>query len=345
MGSEQPAIMETRARLWVAGLGSAVLFLAVQLGALALVTPFDAAGYQAVEDPSNPSNSILYLVAILFATGLILLVVKLGIERILRVLIVAVSGMLGYYVFSVVIPPIIRPSGLHVVAWGLAAVLMVVLYVYPEWYVIDSAGVVIGAGAAGLFGISFGPLPAILLLGVLAIYDAISVYRTKHMLTLADSVTALKLPLVLVIPLSLSYSFLDSPDAPASLEANNANQTEHKPEAEAEAASDEVPEGLDREAFFIGLGDTVMPTIMVASAAFFLTAPTVSLFGYGIMIPVLTAMVGTFLGLGILLWLVAQGRAHAGLPLLNGGAIGGYLVGAALSGIPLVEAVGLTPYL
>ncbi len=43
-----------------------------------------------------------------------------------------------------------------------------------------------GAGAAALFGISFGLLPAILLLSVLAVYDAISVYGTEHMLDLAE---------------------------------------------------------------------------------------------------------------------------------------------------------------
>jgi len=38
---------------------------------------------------------------------------------------------------------------------------------------------------------------------------------------------------------------------------------------------------------------------------------------------------------------VLGGRAHAGLPLLNGGAIGGYLLGALASGIPIAVALGL----
>jgi presenilin-like A22 family membrane protease len=53
-------------------------------------------------------------------------------------------------------------------------------------------------------------------------------------------------------------------------------------------------------------------------------------------------MVGTMLGLVVLLRMVLKGRAHAGLPLLNGGAIGGYLIGALASGISLVEALGLS---
>jgi presenilin-like A22 family membrane protease len=43
--------------------------------------------------------------------------------------------------------------------------------------------------------------------------------------------------------------------------------------------------------------------------------------------------------------MVLKGRAHAGLPLLNGGSIAGYLVGALASGIPLVEALGLASFL
>jgi presenilin-like A22 family membrane protease len=52
-------------------------------------------------------------------------------------------------------------------------------------------------------------------------------------------------------------------------------------------------------------------------------------------------MVGTFAGLFTLLWMVLKGRPHAGLPLLNGGAIGGYLLGALASGVPLLTALGL----
>jgi presenilin-like A22 family membrane protease len=52
-------------------------------------------------------------------------------------------------------------------------------------------------------------------------------------------------------------------------------------------------------------------------------------------------MGGMLAGLVVLLWLVLKGRAHAGLPLLNGGAIAGYLVGALVSGLTLVEALGI----
>ena len=314
--------MDDQRRVVVAVSATIVVFLLVQLGALALVRPFLSAGYQAVEDPSDPRNRVAYLIAILVMTAIILGVVRLGAKRLLRVAVTVMSGFLSFYVFSVVVPPVFSVGGVNLAAWVFAGGLAIALYVYPEWYVIDTAGVLIGAAGAGLFGISFGPLPAILLLGLLAGYDAIAVYQTEHMLTLAESVTDLKLPLILVIPLTLSYSFL----------AEKGVNTEGQAPA-------------DRDAFFIGLGDTVMPTIMVASAAFFVEVPAIDVPLIALNLPALTAMIGTLLGLTVLLWMVLKGRPHAGLPLLNGGAIAGYLVGALLSGISLVEAIGIAPYL
>jgi presenilin-like A22 family membrane protease len=43
--------------------------------------------------------------------------------------------------------------------------------------------------------------------------------------------------------------------------------------------------------------------------------------------------------------MVMKGRAHAGLPLLNGGSIAGYVVGALVSGLTLAQALGVEAYL
>jgi len=65
----------------------------------------------------------------------------------------------------------------------------------------------------------------------------------------------------------------------------------------------------------------------------------------GINLPALLAMVGSLAGLLVLMSWVIKGRPHAGLPLLNGGAIGGYLIGSVVAGVPLIEAVGLAGFL
>ena len=334
------------------------LFLLVQLGALALVETFFQQGYQAVEDPSDPTNSLLYIGAVLVATVFFLAAFKYDLDWIVRVVIVATSGMLSWYVFSA----IVSPTAAAVLGAGIA----IALWVYPEWYVVDTAGVLMGAGAAGLFGITFGLLPAIVLLSVLAVYDAISVYKTEHMLDLADGVMDLRIPVILVIPLSWSYSLLDNVGGDDDNEADDAETNDvdvddsgvddsEVDDAEAndvdDASSDDpsddiAPNPDSREAFFIGLGDAVIPGVMVASAAFFIPAE----FRYEIALvtintPALASLCGTLAGLLVLMSMVMKGKPHAGLPLLNGGAIGGYLLGALSVGIPLVEALGLTGFL
>jgi len=324
-----------------AGVGfAALLFVLVQLGALALVPTFYAEGYQTVEDPSDPTNSLVYIGAILVATAAMLAAFKFNLQWVVRGFVVLATASLSWYVFSVFLPPL--------PAIGASAAVAGALLAYPEWYVIDTAGVLMGAGAAGLFGISFGLLPALVLLVVLAVYDAISVYGTEHMLDLAAGVMELNLPVVLVVPTTLSYSLREA--------ATDVGSEDSESEADGrgdgsvtdgatEPRDGDAPDEEIRDAFFIGLGDAVIPTVLVASAAFFLPSsltPSLGVPGLpALTLPALTAMLGTFAGLFTLLWMVLKGRPHAGLPLLNGGAIGGYLVGALASGVPLLTALGL----
>ncbi|MFB6124165.1 MAG: presenilin family intramembrane aspartyl protease PSH [Haloferacaceae archaeon] len=326
---------------------AALVFFLVQVGALSLVDPFQSAGYQAVEDPSDPTNSLVYLGAILVATAFMLAAFKYDFDLAVKAVVLLSSALVSWYVFSVVVPPVVTYGSLNVLAAAFALGVAVALLVYPEWYVVDTAGVVMGAGAAGLFGISFGLLPAVVLLSALAVYDAISVYGTEHMLDLAEGVMDLRIPVVLVIPLSWSYSLLDDDFSGAS-GVHDEDEDGTEGEVTDDAEGEESPDSrvADRDAFFIGLGDAVMPSVMIASAAFFSPASSLGVAWLpALNLPALTAMVGTFLGLGVLLRAVMKGRAHAGLPLLNGGAIAGYLVGAVAAGVPLVQALGLAPYL
>jgi|AntRauMinimDraft_4_1070384.scaffolds.fasta_scaffold00088_6 presenilin-like A22 family membrane protease len=374
--------MNDRTRILAAVGTTVLLFLGVQLGALALVEPFQESGRQAVEDPQNPTNSVLYFGVMLVATGLMLAAFRYDLDWLIRLLLVGVSVMISWYVFAELVPAIVGTFVSDGVANALAIVASLAvgaaLLWYPEWYVIDSAGVVMGAGAAALFGISFGLLPALLLLSVLAIYDAISVYGTEHMLDLADGVMDLKIPVVLVIPMTLSYSYLEAGSTDDVLE-DDRESNENAPDesatdestADGSAADGSAADGgqrddaaaagssdtdaderdtetdaetdadtLERDALFIGLGDAVIPSILVASAAYFLEAGTLSVPGIALNLPALGAMVGTISGLLVLMYMVLEGRPHAGLPLLNGGAIGGYLLGALASGLSLATAIG-----
>ncbi|SFS57192.1 presenilin family intramembrane aspartyl protease PSH [Halostagnicola kamekurae] len=363
--------MNQRARMVLAVGMTVLLFLTVQFGALALVEPFYDADRQAVDDPTDPTNSAIYFAVILVATGIMLAAFKYDAERLIRGLIIAVSGMLAYYVFTEVIPPAVSVGSVNALALVAAVGVAGALLVYPEWYVIDVAGVVMAAGAGGLFGISFGLLPAILFLAVLAIYDAISVYKTEHMLDLADGVMDLNIPVIFIIPTSLPYSYLaegstdgvleddssttdgsghgssatnDSStgdDTPTVTDGSSADSSHTGADTSSGGASSDDGQGSGRDALFIGLGDAVIPTILVASAAFFLEGGAIDVPGVALNVPALGAILGTTAGLLVLMYMVTKGRAHAGLPLLNGGAIGGYLVGVIASGIQISTALGL----
>ena len=337
------------------------IFLFIQLSAISLVEPFIQGGLQPVDDPQDPTNSLFYIAIILVVTAGMLVAFKYQVSGLIRIAIIVSGAWISTYVFDVWLPSPFEIGGYGVIALLAAVLLGIVLYVHPEWYVIDTAGALMGAAAAGLFGITFDIFPAIVLLSVLAVYDAISVYRTEHMLTLASGVMDLKVPVVLVIPMAPNYTFKDATLPDPNEDEDGGALKEEMPiddgaaegdtvEDTSDAARDEPrlddgddSEGpLERDALFIGLGDAIIPSILVASATYFAPADVSML--YGVPLPAVTAMIGTFLGLAVLLRMVIAGRAHAGLPLLNGGSIGGYLVGALASGIPIVEALGLAPY-
>ena len=194
----------------LAVMGLALCFVISHMMAMYLVPAYEEAEVQAFENPDDPANSVVYIAIILVFTAFILWIAKKGLEWILQLIFLSAIGITFIYV----IYPFFHTAGIsgmngYAGATVLATGLTFLLYAYPEWYVIDIAGVLLAAGVAAIFGISFGLFPALLLLTGLAIYDAWAVYHTGHMVDLADSVMDLKLPILLVIPKSRDYSFLE----------------------------------------------------------------------------------------------------------------------------------------
>ena len=199
-----------------------------------------------------------------------------------------------YPLFEIIFLPLVSV----ILSALLAILLVIVLYKYPEWYIIDICGIIVGTGAIAIFGISLGILLVIILLLGLAIYDAISVYKTKHMIDLADTVMDLKLPVLLVIPKIRHYSLIK----------------------ETRKLKEQIEKDEERDAFFMGLGDIVMPGILVVAAYH-----SGDLIPYSLPIA-LSVIIGTLIGFSILMIFVMRGKPQAGLPLLCGGAILGYLI-------------------
>jgi presenilin-like A22 family membrane protease len=283
----------------VAAMG--LMLVGAQLLAVWIAGPFVAAGLRAFEDPEDPLNPILYFGLILLFTIFILVVAKFGFDWVIQGIILFAIGAVMVYVFWPLLNILgIDPTVNIVISIAGAVALTVLLYKWPEWYVVDSVGILVSAGAVAIFGVSFGVFPAIILMVGLAIYDFIAVYKTKHMLSLADRVVKLRLPIMLVVPKTKDYSFL---------------------EERAELSSEAKP-GRPRDAMFMGLGDIVIPSILIVVAFSRLNNPLAAV----------GALVGTFIGFVVLMQFVLRGKPHAGLPLLNGGSILGFFVAFAFSG-------------
>lgn len=188
-----------------------------------------------------------------------------------------------------------------------AAVAVALLFFFPEWYVIDIVGIIMAIGTIAVIGISLSILPLFILLTALAAYDAIAVYKTKHMITMASSVIEMRLPVLLVIPKNMTYSFRSQ-----------------------KVLKEQLKTKEERSAMFIGLGDIIIPGTLAVSAYTFLEPDPVLLgIGANILVAVFV-LIGTLIGFAFLMRFVLTGKPQAGLPLLCTGAIYGYALGYLL---------------
>ena len=191
--------------------------------------------------------------------------------------------------------------------------LMILLYVHSEWYVVNTVGILVGSGVIVMLGVSFVPTLIMVFMIAAAIYDAWAVYKSKHMLDLADTMMNLNLPILLVAPQDSDYSM------------RTERTTVHDvDDEEDEDVEPEVPRervvAKSNDAMLMGLGDVIFPGMLVLSTLQYVS-------GDNGLIMAMTTLVGSLIGYSVLMYYVGKGKAQAGLPLLNGGAILGYIVG------------------
>ncbi len=303
------------------------LLIAVEIGALLLTLPVQVSGIVAFQDPTSMENPLIFIGILLVFTAFLLVLIKYNLKKVIGAVITIALFLTFVYIFAAIVFAAMGETSVATTEWweavlpavvvysttaqtlittGIVLILSVLatvlLYKYPEWYVIDGLGILLGAGVAAIFGASLEILPVCLLLVLLAVYDAISVYKTKHMLTLAEGVIDQKTPILFVIPKRKDYSFIKE-------------------------GIGKLTDGGERSAFIIGMGDMIMPAILVVSANVFVHGT--KYFGL-INLPALGAIIGSIAGLIALLHFVMSGKPQAGLPPLNGGTIIGFLIGLAL---------------
>lgn len=277
------------------------MFLAVPVLAL-LMVPGVPSGYRAFADQNDPTNPILYMVLVLAMTGVMLLLIRRSKVGLLKAILFTAMG-LGLFSIGSLFVMMAGLAELPSLAFGiaLAGTLVLLLLRFPRWYVVNGAGLILGVGAALVLGLSLGILPSLILLTILAVYDALSVYVTKHMLTLAEGVGSLGLPIVLIIPGK-------NGEPPQKLDLHDRSKD------------------ADREVMLMGLGDAIIPSVLVVSAAANLSPVSITGWTSPAMTVAVLTLATVFIGFLSLMFLISKGRPQAGLPFLNGSAIIGFTV-------------------
>jgi presenilin-like A22 family membrane protease len=201
-------------------------------------------------------------------------------------------------------------------------ILMILLYVHSEWYVVNTVGILVGSGVIVMLGVSFVPTLIMVFMIAAAIYDAWAVYKSKHMLDLADTMINLNLPILLVAPQDSDYSFRAERTPLGDVEPSNDGPDSDPVQSSAQPRERVIKKSND--AMLMGLGDVIFPGMLVLSTLQYIGG------NHGL-IMAMTTLFGSLVGYSILMWYVGQGKAQAGLPLLNGGAILGYILGGFMT--------------
>ena len=323
--------------------GMAGMFI-VTIGIGIFIQPaYDFSEARAYGDEGTTQSSFILLQLLLIGifTVVIIWLARKGLDYLIKGIVMLALGLSLFYAIQPFIALIFFNIGFSSVAYFGLSVLaitiggMVALHRYPEWWVVNSVGVMVGSGVIVMIGISFVPTLVIIFMVLAAIYDYWAVHKSKHMLELADTMIGLKLPVLLVAPKEKGYSFLeqegdimqDSPPPPPDvMEAELVDRQERM-----------KPKKKSRDALFMGLGDVIFPGMLVISAISFLPdwGPEIwNPYGTFYMAQIVVAigtLIGGLLGYVLLMTFVAQGNPQPGLPLLNGGAILGYIISGIIA--------------
>ena len=283
--------------------GMILLMAATNVFALLLINPMQNAGLFAFEDPESIVNVVYFLFLMLVVTAVMLILIRKKIRVVISVILAISLAMVIYYVAFALLSPFIPNIAAHITGAVIGIGGILLLKFYPEWFVIDAVGLITSAGCAAIFGISLSPLPVVVLLILLVVYDYVAVHKTKHMLTLADGVMQQKMPIMFLVPKKLKYSYA----------------------REGFAIQDKKEE---RGAYMLGLGDVIFPGVLVVSAQVFCDGLNV----FGFALPSLGALAGAVLGMILLAIPMRSGKPQPGLPLINGCAIVGFIICCAVSG-------------
>lgn len=220
----------------------------------------------------------------------------MGRKRLAGILRWVFIGLIAYIVFYVwlYVGAYVAQTYLqyYIIIFAAPAIMVLLMVFKNEWYVVDAAGFFLVAGVASIWSLIIGVWASVGFLAVFAVYDYIAVYRTKHMVSLAKVAMDERLPLLFVFPGEKGVKLRD-------------------------LKFREEGEKSERKVLMLGFGDMVFPSIMVVSSTMFGQPDIIPFF----LLPLIGSLVGMYL-----LYFTSISKPAPGLPMINSGAISGFLI-------------------
>lgn len=192
-------------------LKTALLFVAAQ--AVGLYTVWRIAGTDVARKIEAQAqvygggeNWWLFLVYFAVVTGLILISIKF-LKR-SRIFFKGIFALALWGGIDVV-------AGLFIAEpWAMftALALVVLRFAFPNIILHNLVIVLAVGGVGGIFGMQFSPQAALVILGILAVYDIVAVYYTKHMVKMAKAMAQKGALFAVVIPKRIKKGTLEIPE-------------------------------------------------------------------------------------------------------------------------------------
>lgn len=143
--------------------------------------------------PNDPANALFFLAYILFGAGLVLLAGRLfkgaRFFQLLEIMVIASASSIVFLAIGLFM-------GLDFVSAillsGAAGVALAALKFFMS-EVKNAAAIISSAGVAAIFGFSLGFVPTAIFVILLSIYDYIAVFKTKHMIEMARTLSTRQL--------------------------------------------------------------------------------------------------------------------------------------------------------
>jgi len=150
------------------------------------------------DDPNSIDNSIGLFVWILVFTGFLLVLLKYAPEKLVYILLKTIESLAVFGTGVIILSAFISNN---LIILGIPILLIASRIIFRENILLRNiSSISAAAGAGALIGVSLGIVPILVFIILLAIYDLVAVFKTKHMVTLAKGITKKNLSFTFAMP-------------------------------------------------------------------------------------------------------------------------------------------------